>query len=63
MNEWISVENQLPEDNVTVIVENGIAYIRKGEWYTLTGERYPGKLIQWNVIHWMPFPKPPESKS
>ena len=62
MTNWISVEDELPEDNTTVIVSGGIAYIRKGDWYTLTGERYPGKLIHWEhgVTHWQPLPPPPE---
>ena len=67
-SEWISVEDRLPEDNVYVIVKGGIAYYRRGkgryavcgEWWTLTGERFPGRIIQWQVNHWMPLPTPPE---
>jgi len=61
MNEWISVEDQLPGLNKTVIVDGGIAYLAHDRnWYTLTGEEYPGKVIQWTVTHWMPLPEPPE---
>jgi hypothetical protein len=57
---WISVEERLPEDHEVVIVHGGIAYQRKGEWMTLTGERYPGRPIQWQVTHWMPLPPAPQ---
>ena len=61
MNKWVSVEDRLPENNLTVIVPGGIAYRRHDDWYTLTGERYPGRLIIWEhgVKHWMPLPEPP----
>ena len=53
---WISTDKKLPEDHKWVLVDGGIGYIRQGEWWTITGERYPGKLIQWPVTHWMPLP-------
>jgi hypothetical protein len=63
VREWIPVSERLPDDNTKVIVHGGIAYIRKGEWFTLTGERFPGKPIQWPVTHWMPLPEPPAIRS
>ena len=62
MSEWISVEDQLPVYDETVIVAGGIAYRRildDGRWYTLTSCDYPGKPIQWDVTHWMPLPDGP----
>lgn len=60
---WISVKDKLPEYGTTVIVDGGIAYRRiqdKGKWYTITSIPYPGKLIRWEVTHWMPLLKLPE---
>ena len=62
MGEWISVEDRLPDDQVGVIVEGGLGYIRQGEWWSITGERYPGRPILWTVTHWMPFPKAPDAQ-
>jgi glutamine cyclotransferase len=59
---WIPVSERLPKDHDVVIVQGGIAYIRKGEWMTLTGERYPGLPIQWTVTHWMPLPEAPDGR-
>ena len=58
---WISVNDRLPERLETVIVTGGIAYYLPKEdvWMTITGERWPGKPIQWIVTHWMPLPVPP----
>ena len=54
--DWVSVDDRLPPDYEKVIVSGGIAYLRKGVWMTITAEAWPGKPIQWNVTHWMPFP-------
>jgi len=56
---WISVKDQMPEALDTVIVRGGIGYFYSGKWFTLTGEAWPGKIIQWEVTHWMPLPDPP----
>ena len=60
--EWISVKDRLPERLDVVIVQGGIAYYLPDEeaWMTITGERWPGRPIVWNVTHWMPLPEPPE---
>ena len=56
MSDWIPVSYAIPDDNTNVIIEGGIGYIRKGIWMTVTGERFPGKEIQWVVTHWQPIP-------
>lgn len=75
-NEWISVEEKLPEsivNKVLVYCENG--YIGYGHyekyqgeetWYNLeSGEPFSSWSLQnclpYKVTHWMPSPKPPET--
>lgn len=75
-NEWISVEDRLPEsivNKVLVYCENG--YIGYGHyekyqgeetWYNLeSGEPFSSWSLQnclpYKVTHWMPLPKPPET--
>lgn len=67
--DWISVNERLPVHNDVVIVPGGIALWRQpcfewpdGKFFTLTGERWPGKPIEWEVTHWMPLPQPPGSR-
>lgn len=56
---WISVDEQLPEEDVRVLV-----WLReeKGEYTRIdTDRRYNGKWVRWQprVTHWMPLPEPP----
>ena len=62
MSEWISVNVAVPHDNINVILDGGVGDIRNGDWWTVTGERFPGKLIQWSVTDWMPIPELPEGR-
>lgn len=59
--EWVSVEDRLPEHSVLVIVRGGVAYYDKNTnlWMTVTGFIYPGSEIVWKVTHWKPI-EPPE---
>lgn len=59
---WIRCDERLPELGETVIVQGGIAYRKHpdGAWFTLTGETYPGRPIQWEVNHWIPIPAAPQ---
>lgn len=75
-NEWISVDNELPDDDVAVIVwrkqgfqkppareyPNYPAYLLEGKWYALDddGSCFP---LQ-GVTHWQPLPtsRPPTPK-
>lgn len=64
MNNWISVENMLPNDYESVIIVNSdkcrcLAHVERGmdkKPHFVTGMRTRVK----NVTHWMPLPTPPE---
>lgn len=66
LNEWISVEERLPEGHMQVlmwsarwkIAEAG-SYYNKLFWvYTEIGDGY----IADNITHWMPLPEAPDSR-
>ncbi len=57
MSKWISVKDRLPEENLMVIVDGGIAKHLDSGWYSLTGIDHPGRIIRWDVTHWQPIPK------
>ncbi len=63
MDNWISVNNELPVIGKTVIVDGGIARRTVEGWRSLTAAEYPGRLICWDVTHWQPLPKLPNIKS
>jgi hypothetical protein len=60
VQEWISVEDRLPEERQNVLVHyvDGwmpIAFLLGGKWYQSGGE------TSWlSVTHWMHLPEPPE---
>ena len=58
---WVGVENQLPEEDVRVLV-----YIDSERSYTKidTDRMLNGKWVRWgtDVSHWMPLPEPPMPK-
>lgn len=67
LNEWISVEERLPEGHMQVlmwsarwkIAEAG-SYYNKHFWvYTEIGDGY----IADNITHWMPLPAPPNGST
>lgn len=58
-NQWVSVDERLPEVWETVLVEGGLARYKDGFWYSILDAN---RQIQWEVSHWMPLPKPPEDK-
>lgn len=58
-NEWVSVEERLPEEKQRVIVRcervgTSVGWILWGNWMTDIG---PGAG---KVTHWMPLPAPPD---
>lgn len=58
-NEWVRVEERLPEEKQRVIVRcervgTSVGWILWGRWMTDIGP-YAG-----DVTHWMPLPEPPE---
>jgi len=73
MNEWISINNRLPEEYYWVLVsavdlENSklrfvphVAELRKGKWSVQVGDnRDLEKWLHIKVTHWMQLPDPPK---
>ena len=57
---WIPVSEKLP-DGFLCLVPGGVArYSGKGVWLSATDNEYPGRVIEWEVTHWMPLPSPPK---
>lgn len=61
MDEWISVEERLPEEGSCVL-----AYSEFGIGYSICVKYYRHKRF-WNdggesVTHWMPLPEPPKGE-
>lgn len=65
MNEWISVEERLPDGKFLAVNMNqgGVMYVA---WldpvhgiYEYTGGRFCGLPHMPNFTHWMPLPEPP----
>lgn len=57
--QWISVEEELPEDNVEVLTVNKfnfpvVCYRFRGYWFSRHGNEYVG------ITHWMPLPQAPK---
>ena len=61
-NEWISVEDRLPEEDVRVLVylDSDRSYTKIDTDRLMTG----GLWVRWfkDVTHWMPLPEPPTEK-
>lgn len=60
--EWHSVKDELPDDDITVLVHSPtapdpvwIAYHEGSSWYHITDYRYPFD----DVTHWAHLPEPP----
>lgn len=67
VQEWISVDDKLPEFCVSVLAR----CFYHGKWKTLVchtskenaGEWYTDEVCQWvKVTHWMPLPEPPKGE-
>lgn len=67
VQEWISVDDRLPEFCVSVLAR----CFYHGKWRTLVchtskenaGEWYTDEVCQWvKVTHWMPLPEPPKGE-
>ena len=68
MNEWVSVEDRLPErnlDNALILISfKGkylyyVAYFEDGKWYV---PNMYGRDCLKDVTHWMPLPEPPKEE-
>ena len=56
-NQWISVDDKMPEPFAVVMVSGGIGLYTGAHWNSLTCIEWPGLPIAWTVTHWMPIPK------
>ena len=67
VQEWISVKDRMPEQNIRVLVwmqdnEEEYTQIDTDRWSCTMEQGY--HWIRWgnNVTHWMPLPKPPKGE-
>ena len=64
VQEWISVEDRLPEEKVNCIVHYRHAYCDNDGYWAIGFCFYDGEKFQFDsaykVTHWMPLPQPPE---
>ena len=62
--EWISVDDRLPEEKVNCIVHYKHAYCDNDDYWAIGMCFYDGEKFQlapaYKVTHWMPLPEPPE---
>lgn len=67
-NEWISVEEKLPENGQVVLFYQKDGFIYCAEYFSGNALMSPGWFIDndsWDakeVTHWMPLPAPPDSR-
>ena len=61
VQEWISVEDELPEDDEVVIICTDKNFVYAGE---LIGDTWFLDNDSWTatVTHWMPLPQPPKGE-
>ena len=66
VQEWISVEDKLPEEAVNCIVHYRHAYCDNDGYWAIGMCFYDGEKFQLNplykVTHWMPIPQPPKGE-
>ena len=64
VQEWISVDERLPDENEYVMIWDGKWQIAKIEKGITERERtlIMAKLFGQNVTHWMPLPHPPKGE-
>lgn len=64
VQEWISVEERLPEEKVDCIVHYKHAYCDNDDYWAIGICFYDGEKFQFDsaykVTHWMPLPRPPK---
>ena len=66
VQEWIPVDDELPEEKVNCIVHYKHAYCDNDDYWAIGICFYDGEKFQmdwsYKVTHWMPLPKPPKGK-
>lgn len=66
MQEWISVDDRLPEEKVNCIVHYKHAYCNNDGYWAIGSCFYDGEKFQiglaYKVTHWMPLPEPPKEE-
>ena len=64
VQEWISVDERLPEEKMNCIVHYKHAYCDNDDYWAIGICFYDGEKFQmdwsYKVTHWMPLPKPPK---
>ena len=66
VQEWISVNDRLPEEKVNCIVHYKHAYCDNDDYWAIGTCFYDGEKFQIGlaskVTHWMPLPQPPKGE-
>ena len=66
VQEWISVDDRLPEEKVNCIVHYKHAYCNNDGYWAIGFCFYDGEKFQFDqaykVTHWMPLPNPPKGE-
>ena len=66
VQEWISVEDRLPEEKAKCILYYQHAYCDNDDYWAIGMCFYDGEKFQINpaykVTHWMPLPQPPKGE-
>ena len=66
VQEWISVEDRLPEEKVNCIVHYKHAYCDTDGYWAIGFCCYDGEKFKFDpaykVTHWMPLPEPPKEE-
>ena len=66
VQDWVSVDDRLPEEKVNCIVHYKHAYCDNDDYWEIGMCFYDGEKFQLNpsykVTHWMPMPNPPKGE-
>ena len=66
VQEWISVDDRLPEEKVNCIVHYKHAYCDNDDYWEIGICFYDGEKFQiglsYKVTHWQPMPQPPKGE-
>ena len=66
VQEWIPVDDRLPEEKVDCIVHYKHAYCDNDDYWAIGICFYDGEKFQFDpaykVTHWMPLPQPPKGE-